>query len=184
MKVKREILVDVDDRPLYQCYYLGDNIFAGEYPGDKDPDYARYKIRQMLRFGVRHFFDLTEEGELAPYSHFLPEYATYHRMPIKDCSVPTLPPGGFAHFICNMLDHARKGDGYVYLHCWGGVGRTGVAAACCIAGRDLTKSFEDVVYELQTRFKEMPKSSKRITPENHAQLEYIRQYVEGKIKIW
>lgn len=39
----------------------------------------------MLHFGVRHFVDLTEEGELKPYSHLLPKDATYMRFPIRDC---------------------------------------------------------------------------------------------------
>ena len=61
-----------ENRPLYQSYYLGvRNIYAGEYPGDKNSEKAEHKLEQMIHFGVRHFIDLTEEGELTPYAHLL-----------------------------------------------------------------------------------------------------------------
>ena len=42
----------------------------------------------MVHFGVRHFIDLTEEGELRPYSHLLPKGCTYTRFPIRDVRCP------------------------------------------------------------------------------------------------
>ena len=42
----------------------------------------------MIHFGIRHFIDLTEEGELRYYSRFLPEDVTYWRFPIEKDSVP------------------------------------------------------------------------------------------------
>lgn len=42
----------------------------------------------MLHFGVKHFVDLTEEGELKPYCHLLPKDVTYLRFPIPDSGVP------------------------------------------------------------------------------------------------
>ena len=39
-------------RPLYQSYSLNtQNIFAGEYPSDKDEAKAKQKIDQMVHFG-------------------------------------------------------------------------------------------------------------------------------------
>jgi hypothetical protein len=55
-------------RPDKNTYWVVPFKFlAGEYSGDKDPDKARKKIRQFLAAGIRHFVDLTEGGELAPY---------------------------------------------------------------------------------------------------------------------
>lgn len=89
-------LLDINDRfesfvsrPLRQSYYVGQgHVFAGEYPGDKYGEKAEQKIRHMLHFGVRHFIDLTEEGELRPYAHLLPTDATHDRFPIPDVSIP------------------------------------------------------------------------------------------------
>jgi ADP-ribosylglycohydrolase len=78
-------LLDINDRflafinrPLHQSYEVWGNgiIYAGEYPGDKNGELAKHKIERMHHFGIRHFIDLTEEGELRPYNHLLPSDTT------------------------------------------------------------------------------------------------------------
>ena len=65
------------------------NIYAGEYPGDKDDEKCRLKVDDIGAWGnFRHFYDLTEEGELNPYSRFLRPEQHHHRFPIRDCSIP------------------------------------------------------------------------------------------------
>lgn len=88
-------LLDINDRfeafasrPLHQSYCLYGSPFAGEYPGDKDENVARQKIRHKVHFGVEHFVDPTEEGELEPYNHLLPKGTDHLRFPIPDCGVP------------------------------------------------------------------------------------------------
>lgn len=88
-------LLDINDRfeafasrPLHQSYCLYGSPFAGEYPGDKDENVARQKIKPMVHFGVEHFVDPTEEGELKPYNHLLPKGTDHLRFPIPDCGVP------------------------------------------------------------------------------------------------
>lgn len=72
------------NRPLYQSYYTGiSHIYAGEYPGDKYGEKAETEIRQMHHFGLRHFIDLTVEGELSPNTHLLPSDCTHIRFPVK-----------------------------------------------------------------------------------------------------
>jgi hypothetical protein len=39
-------------------------LLAGEYPGARDPEESRQRLRKFLAAGVRHFIDLTEAGEL------------------------------------------------------------------------------------------------------------------------
>lgn len=176
-------LLDINDRfeafisrPLFQSFYLGErNIYAGEYPGDKYGEKAEDKIRQMTHFGVRHYIDLTEEGELVPYAHLLPKDATYTRFPIRDCGIPSSLDA-----VEGMLNHIRelskRDDGYVYIHCWGGVGRTGTIVACYLA----KESFETTMKNLRYRFSEMPKSANRVTPDTKEQENFIRQYVESR----
>ena len=174
-------LQDINDRfeafisrPLFQSYYLGErNIYAGEYPGDKYGEKAEAKIRQMTHFGVRHYIDLTEEGELIPYAHLFPKDATYTRFPIRDCGIPSSLDA-----VEGLLNHIRelskRDDGYVYIHCWGGVGRTGTIVACYLA----KESFETTMKNLRFCFSEMPKSAHRVTPDTKEQENFIRKYVE------
>ena len=88
-------LLDINDRfeafvsrPLHQSYYIDGKLFAGEYPGDKYEEQAEAKLKRMHHFGVRHFVDLTEEGELRPYRQLLPSDTFYLRFPIRDVNVP------------------------------------------------------------------------------------------------
>lgn len=175
-------LLDINDRfeafvtrPLYQSYYLETrNIFAGEYPGDKYGEKAQNKIDQMVHFGVRHFIDLTEEGELRPYSHMLPKCCTYTRFPIRDVNVPDS-----VESVACLIDHiqelSKRDDGYVYIHCWGGVGRTGTIVGCYLAG----DSYEATMKRLRSCFSQMPKSSHRVTPETKEQEAFIKKYIKS-----
>ncbi len=175
-------LLDINDRfeafvtrPLYQSYYLYTrNIFAGEYPGDKYGEKAEKKINQMVHFGVRHFIDLTEEGELRPYSHLLPKDCTYTRFPIRDVGIPDSVES-VNHLIDHIQELSKRDDGYVYIHCWGGVGRTGTIVGCYLADGNFERAMNDLRY----CFSRMPKSSHRVTPETKEQEDFIKKYIES-----
>lgn len=178
-------LLDINDRfisflskPLHQSYEVGCHgiIYAGEYPGDIDSEKARSKIQHMYHFGVRHFVDLTEAGELTPYSHLLPPDTTYHRFPIKDCGAPDSTED--VQRLLLRLKELQKMDGEVYLHCWGGVGRTGTIVACHLANHFDKTSPEEVLKVLRKHFSDMPKAAYRVTPETKEQTDFITRFVE------
>lgn len=165
--------------PLRQSYYVcGENIFAGEYPGDKYEAKAAEKIRQMTQFGVRHYIDLTEEGELMPYAHLLPAGTTYTRFPIRDVKVPrSINEVKLLMELINEL--SERNDGYVYIHCWGGVGRTGTIVACYLARLMEHPTLEKALDHLRTLFSEMPKSAYRHTPETIEQVQFVQKYIQS-----
>ena len=164
-------------RPLFQSYRVcGENIFAGEYPGDKNEEYAEDKIKHMTEFGVRHYIDLTEEGELRPYAHLLPPDATYTRFPIRDVSAPR-SIDEVKTLIGHINELSARNDGYVYIHCWGGVGRTGTIVACYLAQQMERPTLEKALALLRTRFAEMPKSAYRRTPETYDQDQFVQKYI-------
>ena len=167
--------IDFISRPLRESYYLGGSLFAGEYPGDKNGQKAEEKIKHMLHFGVRHFVDLTEEGELKPYSYLLPKDATYMRFPIRDCGAPESVAE--VQQLILHLNELQKMDGYTYLHCWGGVGRTGTVVACYLAQKREKPELEGVLDTLRRNFAQMPKSSRRQTPETREQLDFIARFI-------
>lgn len=180
-------LLDINDRfeafisrPLYQSYEVfGNGIFyAGEYPGDKDEEKAKQKINNMIHFGVRHFVDLTEEHELKPYVHLLPQGTTYLRFPIKDCGTPKSIEE--ADGLLNRINMLKQQGGHVYLHCWGGIGRTGTIVACHIA-RELKDATPEMVMEaLRNHYKYMPKAIHRHVPDTIEQENFIRAFVESR----
>ena len=177
-------LLDINDRfldfisrPLYQSYEVRANgiIYAGEYPGDKNDELARQKIEQMHHFGIRHFIDLTEEGELRPYSHLLPAGTTYTRFPIADCGAPKSIES--VQSLLLRIEELKKMDGYVYVHCWGGVGRTGTIVACYLSQNWKEPDLNLVLDALRKNFSEMPKSAYKKTPETKEQIDFIKQFI-------
>ena len=96
-------------------------LLAGEYPGARDPEEARGRLRRFLAAGVRHFIDLTEVGELTPRAELLTEEAgsrtTYERFPIRDVSVPE-EPKTMAEIIA-AIDRPMAEGGITNVHCWG-----------------------------------------------------------------
>lgn len=177
-------LLDINDRfeafvgrPLYQSYFIDGNLFAGEYPGDKYGELAEVKLKRMYHFGVRHFVDLTEEGELRPYCQLLPQDTSYLRFPIKDVSIPESVDA--VHKLIDKLEELTLQDGYTYLHCWGGVGRTGTIVACYKARNMEEPTLEKVLAALRSDFARMPKSVHRKSPETREQIAFVDRFVNS-----
>ena len=179
-------LLDINDRflafinrPLNQSYEVSGNgiIYAGEYPGDKNGELAKNKIEQMYHFGIRHFIDLTEEGELRPYNHLLPSDTTYIRFPIRDCGTPKSVER--VQRLLLRIEELKKRDGYVYVHCWGGVGRTGTIIGCYLAQNLDNTDLNKTLAALQNYFSQMPKSAHRVSPETKEQIDFIEHFINS-----
>ena len=180
-------LLDINDRflafinrPLHQSYEVsvaGGAVYAGEYPGDKYGEKATEKLKRMYHFGIRHFIDLTEEGELCPYNHLLPSDTTYTRFPIPDCGVPKSIES--VRRLLLRIEELKKMEGYVYVHCWGGVGRTGTILACYLFQNEEEPDLNKTLEVLRSRFSEMPKSAYRETPETKEQIDFIEQFIKS-----
>ena len=178
-------LLDINDRffafinrPLNQSYEVscyGGTVFAGEYPGDKYGEKTTEKLKHMHHFGIRHFIDLTEEGELRPYNHLLPSDTTYTRFPITDCGVPKSIES--VQRLLLRIEELKKMDGYVYVHCWGGVGRTGTIIACYLSQNWKEPDLNKTLNVLRKNFAQMPKSAYRKSPETKEQIDFIKQFI-------
>ena len=162
--------------PCRESYLLMGAVYAGEYPGAKEENASKLKVAQLYRFGVRHFVDLTEEGELCPYESLLPSDATHYRFPIKDVSVPTDVEA--VHRLLHKIDEWEKTGGYVYIHCWGGVGRTGTIAACYLLHKMVLPDAAQALKMMRARFATMPKSKHKVSPETQAQVAFVHQFAE------
>ena len=102
-------------------------LLAGPYPGgDADERASRARLDALLIAGVTLFLDLTEDGELDPYAHLLEERARHVRRPIADMSVTD---GTELAATLDEIDAELAAGGVVYVHCWGGCGRTGTAVS-------------------------------------------------------
>ncbi len=106
---------------------LAGRLLAGPYPGSPVPDVMQARLRALLDAGVTCFVDLTQSHEREAYSPLLPEGVQYQRFPIPDF---TVPPDDQMMDILDTLDRLLADGHTIYLHCWGGVGRTGTTVGC------------------------------------------------------
>ena len=138
--------------PIPNSYWLPErSVCCGEYPGAKAASEARRKLGLLLDAGIRSFVDLTEEQDgLAPYDALLREEAArrnidvdWFPLGIRDMSVPTSQR--MAQILESITEQARRSPA-VYIHCWGGVGRTGTVAGCYLVrcGRSGAEALEIV----------------------------------------
>jgi predicted protein tyrosine phosphatase len=119
------------------------DVMAGKYPGSFYPDETREKLITYLDAGVTAFLDLTQAHELEHYEATLRELAgergidiAYQRHPVPDVSVPEHPRKMRA--ILDQIQHWRNENRVVYIHCWGGVGRTGTVVGCLLIESGMT----------------------------------------------
>lgn len=160
---------------------LSGRMRAGEYPGALDRDFCKGKLDYLLSQGINAFLDLTERGELRAYQSELIELAgqrnlafVYKRMAIRDLSIPESPQ----HMteILDQIDQWLLEGRSIYVHCWGGVGRTGTVVGCHLLRMGYSG---DAALEQLGTFWQLMNDDKRKrhprSPEIDEQREYVRQ---------
>ena len=125
-------------------------LLAGPYAGAPTEAEATEKLKAFLNLGITTFLDLTEEGEsslehgeLRRYDRLLYELARnrgiearYLRMPIPDLGIPEV--WHMEAMLGLITSQMEQGHG-VYVHCWGGVGRTGTVVGCLAVERGVPR---------------------------------------------
>jgi protein-tyrosine phosphatase len=170
--------------PIAESYWVEENRFlAGEYPVSRDPETARHRLDAFLEAGVNTFIDLTESHELFPYEGILKEEAkvygidvSHQRLPIRDLSVPS---SSTMTTILDAIDSEIKNGRCIYVHCWGGIGRTGMVVACYLIRHG--KSNEQALEHLNRLYKTRPVDIYHPrSPETDAQVEFVRNWWEDR----
>lgn len=163
------------------CYWVEEGrLLAGEYPGHPSDDgRVREKVGALLAAGVTLFVDLTHASDkMKPYEPVLRELSPLTARlsaPIVDNDVPRSPTEMAR--ILDAIDAEIARGGIPYIHCWGGVGRTGTTVGCWFARRG--HEGEQALKALRTRWNTNPKPKHPGTPQTGAQRNYIRTWRES-----
>src|SRR5690349_2402571 len=167
-------------RPLSESYWVEPGrLLAGEYPGQYDRELTRKRIDTLLEAGFDTFIDLTQDGETIPYASILEEQsraydlkAQHYRFPIGDFGVPTTL---MMNAILDQIERSLGSGHQVYLHCWGGIGRTGTTVGCYLVRQGRLP--EEALDQLSTWWQGVPKSQYHLrSPETPEQVQFIRDW--------
>ena len=173
----------MDKLPIIESYWVEeDRLLAGEHPGGFDLETTRRRMDAFLEAGVNIFIDLTQTYELFPYESILKEQAknygfntAYHCYPILDHSVPSAET---MTTILNTIDEAINNGGCAYVHCWGGVGRTGMVVGCYLVRHGIEN--KQALARVNQLYKTRPNNPYfSHSPENNEQIEFILNWHEG-----
>lgn len=175
------------ERPSTNSYWVvPGRLAAGEYPGAWSSAQAEAKLKSLLEAGVDHFIDLTQAGELVPYFQIAEHKAgqigrniKWERHPIVDASIPRTPEQMAA--ILDAIDDALDDGKTVYVHCWGGVGRTGTVVGCWLVRHGHTG--DEALRQIADWWQHVEKANwhprSPETPQQHA---YVRTWVEPSVR--
>jgi ADP-ribosyl-[dinitrogen reductase] hydrolase len=162
----------------FHAWWAQPGVLAGEYPGTQTADPT--KLALLLDAGIRTVIDLTTpQDKLRPYREQLLEMAKlrglnvrHHAFPIPDVSVTNL--GQYGEMVKLVRSEEAAGRS-VFIHCWGGVGRTGTLVGCLLA--DGCGSCDDVLTAMQA-LRATTRKAERRAPETKDQEGIIARWIK------
>lgn len=168
------------DVPLERSYWVEKPVLlAGVYPGAPDRAETREKLRSLLEAGVLSFCNLTEEADsLENYEADLEELAgelgvdaRMERFGIKDIHSTSVE-----HMarILDWIDSQILENRPVYVHCWGGIGRTGMVVGCWLVRH--RKATGETVLDHVKELRRGTPDVDRPSPENDEQRALVQEW--------
>lgn len=176
--------------PFARSYWAAPGVLlAGCYPGDADPAKATEKLIGLVRCGVGRVINLMHEDEVnyagQPFADYRPALQGlaveagrtigYERLPIRDNDVPSV---AYMTTILDTISAANAAGQIVYVHCWGGKGRTGTVVGCYLVRRRIATGDEAL-----RRLNELAKTSLYdfgTVPQTAAQCAFVGDWRPGQ----
>lgn len=175
--------------PTPRTYWVIPGAFlAGAYPGQADPAAHDARVRAIWDAGVRTVISAMEEHERpAGGGRFTPYPPTFEalavrtgepfrclRFPIPDLGV-TSPES--MRSILDAIDLSLDAKRPVYVHCYGGIGRTGTIVACWLIRHGLATQGQALEVLGRLRQADVVRATRR-SPETDPQRAMVRAWAE------
>jgi hypothetical protein len=175
------------ESPTSRSYWVVDGrLLAGAYPSHVDADAGVRLLQQLIDAGVDAVVDLTQrhdpgstDAHLRPYEDDLERLAPSSvlvRHPILDLNIPTEDEMVAAlDTIDRLLDEGRV----VYVHCWGGIGRTGTVVGSWLIRHGVVPA--EWALDLLTELRSADRGAgHRRSPETGGQRDFVRRWELGR----
>jgi hypothetical protein len=175
--------------PAARTYWVVQGeLLAGAYPGHSDRANHLARLHALYDAGMRTFINLQEEGErnnagqaFVRYHGDLRAIAAKRNETISHLRFP-IPDGGITSIdrmrsILDAIDLSLAAKRAVYVHCFGGMGRTGTTICCWL----LRHRHVDHAHVLPTLTRLRQADKERATwkaPENPDQEAFVLNWAE------
>ena len=192
VKQHLEVAADGLIGPTSRSYWVVEGrLMAGAYPGKKEAGETGGRpevTQQLLDAGTDVFVNLTEDlpgggDRLDRYDEHVVGRADIIRLPIRDLDAPTVD-----HMvdILDAIDGCLAEGRTVYVHCWGGVGRTGTVVGCWLirhgyaTADDVLEMISDLRIGDAGRGPNAGRGETRVSPETPEQVDFVVGWEHGR----
>lgn len=170
--------------PFPRSYWVvPGRLLAGEYPGNRDSGIAAERIQALFGAGIRCIVNLMEPEEVnfagEPFADYAPIFqeiaegraasVSCLRFPVRDLGIPDPPT---MRRILDAVDRSIEEGRPVYVHCWGGIGRTGTVVGCYLLRHSLADG-QNVLDKIRAL---RQGADPRPSPETREQLEFVANW--------
>lgn len=166
--------------PFDRAYWVIPNrLLAGAIPASPHPNEAREKLNALAETPIHAVINLMEAHEVnhegTPFFDYAPVLhergVVVLRFPIRDVSIPTKAE---MTVLLDTIDALHAEGKSVYVHCWGGIGRTGTVVGCYLIRHGLATP--DNALEHIATLKQDSTLAHRTSPETPEQRTFVEEW--------
>jgi len=170
--------------PFDRSYWvLPGKLMAGEIPAAQTTQATIEKLTALANCGIKTIINLMETTETDYDGNLFYNYELHIktlnismiRLPIVDLSIPSVDK---MKNILSQIDESIQQGKPVYVHCWGGIGRTGNVVGCYLIEHGFAN--RENVFDFIDYLKRTTNAADRLSPETEEQREFVRQWKTNK----
>ena len=174
--------LEINTIPIQNSYWvIPGRLRAGAHPGFDSIEEIKKRLFWLIDLGINYIVDLTVSNEVNEnYPAYINEITSvfkkqieYQRFSIQDWSTP---PKEMMVEILERIDTVLSEGKNIYLHCYGGKGRTGTVVGCYLVQHGETG--DRALKRIEELRDEIAEKNDR-SPETDEQRKMVLEWIKG-----